>query len=73
MIYSKSVQTIEVDAEPTPFMEDDLRQRVMRDRDREPDADALERELEAESIKLDEEIEQEIRGALSDRILLRLR
>ncbi|KAF8920761.1 WD40 repeat-like protein [Mucidula mucida] len=59
VIYSKSVQTMEVENETSPGLDDDLRQRLLKERDAENEA--LERELEAESVKLDEEIEQEIR------------
>ncbi|KAF9048239.1 WD40 repeat-like protein [Hymenopellis radicata] len=59
VIYSKSVQTMEVETETSPGVDDDLRQRLLKERDAENEA--LERELEAESVKLDEEIEQEIR------------
>ncbi len=51
---------MEVENETSPGLDDDLRQRLLKERDAENEA--LERELEAESVKLDEEIEQEIRG-----------
>lgn len=58
---------MEVETEPSPAYKEDLRQRVLRERELE--TEAQERELEAESVKLDEEIEQEIRGTSSRALL----
>lgn len=60
MIYNKEVQTTFVETEPTPDYEE-IRQRIMRERD-EVDKIQRDKELEEESVKLDQEIEQEIRG-----------
>lgn len=59
VIYSKSVQTIETEPDSTFLQDEEARVRAAKER--EAEADALERELEEESSKLDEEIEQEIR------------
>lgn len=44
--------------------EEDIRQQILRERERELEADriAREKELEEESVQLEKEIEQEIRG-----------
>ncbi|KAK0467267.1 WD40-repeat-containing domain protein [Desarmillaria tabescens] len=59
VIYSKSVQTVEVETVPSAAFEEELRQRVLKEKEAEAE-EALDQELEAESVKLDEEIEQEI-------------
>lgn len=59
VIYSKSVQTVEVETVSTAAFEEELRQRVLKEKEIDAE-EALDRELEAESVKLDEEIEQEI-------------
>ncbi|KAK0446713.1 WD40-repeat-containing domain protein [Armillaria borealis] len=59
VIYSKSVQTVEVETVSSAAFEEELRQRVLKERETDVE-EALDRELEAESVKLDEEIEQEI-------------
>jgi dynein intermediate chain len=42
--------------------EEELRQRIYKEREIEAERTARDKELEEESVKLDEEIEQEIRG-----------
>ncbi|KAG5647883.1 hypothetical protein DXG03_007807 [Asterophora parasitica] len=59
--YNKEVQTTAIETESPPEFEDDLRQRILRERDIEADRLARDKELEEESVKLDLEIEQEIR------------
>ncbi|KAN0088532.1 WD40-repeat-containing domain protein [Tylopilus felleus] len=62
VIYNKEVQTTAVEPEAPSFSEQDIRQQILRERERE-EADRLarERELEEESVQLEKEIEQEIR------------
>jgi dynein intermediate chain, cytosolic len=60
VIYNKEVQTTEVEVETTRLPEDDLWQRITREK--EVYEAAREKELEEESIRLDQEIEQEIKG-----------
>lgn len=62
MIYNKEVQTVQVETPPPDDYEQEVRQRLIRERDLEAERIAQDQELEAESVKLDEEIEQEIRG-----------
>ena len=54
---------MEIEAEPAAVNEEEIRERILRERDA-ADAERLahEQELEAESKQLDEEIAQEIRG-----------
>ncbi|KAF8159787.1 WD40-repeat-containing domain protein [Crassisporium funariophilum] len=61
VIYNKEVQTTFVETEPSPDYEDELRQRIMRERDADAERAARDQELEEESVKLEQEIEQEIR------------
>ncbi|KAH9852044.1 dynein intermediate chain [Lenzites betulinus] len=62
VIYNKEVQTMDVDSEPEAVNENEIRERIIREREA-ADAERIahEQELEAESKKLDEEIAQEIR------------
>ena len=54
---------MEVETETVAVDEDEIRERIMRERDAaEAERIAHEEELEAESKQLDEEIAQEIRG-----------
>lgn len=46
-------------------IEDEIRRRIMREKENVDAERIREKELEEESVKLDREIEQEIRGALS--------
>lgn len=64
MIYNKEVQTTAVEPEAPLLSEEDIRQQILRERERELEADrvAREKELEEESVQLEKEIEQEIRG-----------
>ena len=62
MIYNKEVQTAAIETEPSSHYEEELRQRIYKERELELERAAREKELEEESVKLDEEIEQEIRG-----------
>ena len=65
VIYNKEVQTAVFEVEPSPDYEAELRQRIAREREMaEVERIARDKELEEESVKLDEEIEQEIRGQL---------
>ncbi|KAI0644189.1 dynein intermediate chain [Trametes meyenii] len=62
VIYNKEVQTMEVETEPVAASEDEIRERLLREREAaEAERIAHEQELEAESKQLDEEIAQEIR------------
>jgi dynein intermediate chain len=63
-LYNKEIQTSSfVETGPSPDYEAELRQRITREREVE-DAERQSQEdaLEAESVKLDHEIEREIRG-----------
>jgi len=48
--------------EPSADYEQEVRQRILREKEAEAEKIAREKELEEESVKLDQEIEQEIRG-----------
>ncbi|RDX48242.1 WD40 repeat-like protein [Lentinus brumalis] len=62
VIYNKEVQTMEIETEPTSGVtEEEMRERILRERDAEAERLAHEQQLEAESKQLDEEIAQEIR------------
>ncbi|KAI0334523.1 dynein intermediate chain [Cubamyces sp. BRFM 1775] len=62
VIYNKEVQTMEIETEPAAVSEEEIRERIMREREAaEAERIAHEQELEAESKQLDEEIAQEIR------------
>ena len=62
VIYNKEVQTTAIETERSVNYEEELRQRIYKERDIEVERAARDKELEEESVKLDEEIEQEIRG-----------
>ena len=62
VIYNKEVQTTFVETEPSADYEQEVRQRILREKEAEAEKIAREKELEEESVKLDQEIEQEIRG-----------
>lgn len=63
MLYNKEIQTAFVETGPSPDYEAELRQRITREREaEEAERQSQEDALEAESVKLDHEIEQEIRG-----------
>ena len=65
VIYSKEVQTMAMDDDEVPHnIEEEIRQRIMREKDNMEAERVREKELEEESVKLDREIEQEIRGML---------
>lgn len=49
----------------TPSNEEEIRQRVLREREQAEAERAREKELEEESVQLDKEIEQEIRGSFT--------
>ncbi len=54
---------MEIQVEPVGANEEEIQERILRDREAaEAERLAHEQELEAENIKLDEEIAQEIRG-----------
>ncbi|KAI9464161.1 WD40-repeat-containing domain protein [Boletus coccyginus] len=63
VIYNKEVQTTAVEPETPSISEEDIRKQILRERERELEADriAREKELEEESVQLEKEIEQEIR------------
>ncbi|KAI1793564.1 WD40 repeat-like protein [Ganoderma leucocontextum] len=67
VIYNKEVQTMEIETEPVAVNEEEIRERILREREA-ADAERLahEQELEAESKQLDEEIAQEIREMTED-------
>ena len=65
VIYNKEVQTMAVETEVPHDYEEQLRQRIYRERDIEADRIARDKALEEESVKLEQEIEQEIRGTYS--------
>jgi len=45
-------------------IEEEIRQRIMREKEVEAEKVARDKEFEEESVKLDQEIEQEIRGMI---------
>ncbi|EJD07558.1 cytoplasmic dynein intermediate chain [Fomitiporia mediterranea MF3/22] len=59
--YDKDVQTTEITSEETGPNEEEIRQRILREKEVEAEKLAKERELEEENEKLEKEIEQEIR------------
>lgn len=65
MIYNKEVQTTAIETDSPGDYEEEIRQRIHRERDIEAERLARDKELEEESVKLDSEIEQEIRGECS--------
>lgn len=62
--YDKDVQTMEVQTEPSFPDEEEIRQRITREKEAEAERLAKEREFEAENEKLEQEIRQEIRGTI---------
>ncbi|KAJ3576461.1 hypothetical protein NP233_g419 [Leucocoprinus birnbaumii] len=62
VIYNKEVQTTAMETEMNmQDIEEEIRQRIMREKEAEAERVAQDRELEEESVKLDQEIEEEIR------------
>ncbi|KAF5362334.1 hypothetical protein D9756_002585 [Leucocoprinus leucothites] len=62
VIYNKEVQTTATETELNMHdIEEEIRQRITREKDAEAEKVARDKELEEESVKLDREIEQEIR------------
>ncbi|EMD38886.1 hypothetical protein CERSUDRAFT_112611 [Gelatoporia subvermispora B] len=62
VIYNKEVQTMEVESEPAAVSEEEMRERIIREREvADAEREAREKQLEEESAQLDKEIEQEIR------------
>ncbi|KAI5121496.1 hypothetical protein M0805_006533 [Coniferiporia weirii] len=59
--YDKDVQTAEISIEITAPDEEEIRQRITREKETEAEKVAKEHELEEENAKLEKEIEQEIR------------
>lgn len=59
--YNKEVQTMQTETETQTPSEDDIRERLLREREA-AEAEEREKQLEEESLLLDKEIEQEIRG-----------
>lgn len=63
VIYNKEVQTAFEESETNlQDIEEEIRQRILREKEQEAERVARDKELEEESVKLDQEIEQEIRG-----------
>lgn len=62
-MYSRDVQTTEIETETPADDEEDLRERILRDIELE--RLTRDKEIEEESVQLDKEIEQEIRGKTS--------
>lgn len=65
--YNKEVQTMQTETETQTTSEDEIRERLIRERE-VAEAEERERQLEEESLQLDKEIEQEIRGTCDDPI-----
>ncbi|TFK74907.1 WD40 repeat-like protein [Pluteus cervinus] len=61
VVYNKEVQTPSVETQSTHDIEEEIRRRLLKERDLEEEQAARDRELEEESLQLDKEIEQEIR------------
>jgi dynein intermediate chain, cytosolic len=62
VVYNKEVQTTAVETDSPGDDEEDIRERILRERDLEAERIARDKELEEESVQLEKEIEQEIRG-----------
>jgi hypothetical protein len=63
VLYNKEIQTADLESDSDRENDDAAHQRQQKDREREIEADRLrEKELEEESIQLDREIEEAIRG-----------
>jgi len=59
------VQTTATEADTNlQIFEEQIRQRIMREKEFEAENVARDKELEEESVKLDQEIDQEIRGMI---------
>lgn len=54
---------MEIQTDSPNAFEEEIRERVNKERDVEAEKVARDKELEEESVKLEQEIEQEIRGA----------
>lgn len=70
MTYDKDVQTADMAVEASGPSEDEIRQRILREKDSEAEKAAREKELEEENAQLEKEIEQEIRGQLYRPVLV---
>ncbi|KAI5828584.1 WD40-repeat-containing domain protein [Schizophyllum commune] len=66
IIYEKEVQTMAIETDDTGFDEEEIRQRVHKERDAEAERIAREKELEEESVQLEKELEEEIRELTED-------
>jgi dynein intermediate chain, cytosolic len=65
VLYNKEIQTADVESDSSTEDEDGVRQRQAKERERELEIEierVRERELEEESLQLDREIEEAIRG-----------
>lgn len=62
VIYNKEVQTATTETESPDAIEQEIRQRILKERDAEAEQAARDKELEEESVQLEKEIEREIRG-----------
>jgi len=62
VVYNKEVQTAAIETDSPGNDEDDIRARILRERDLEAERITRDKELEEESVQLEKEIEQEIRG-----------
>lgn len=61
--YNKEIQTTDIPTEASIPPEEELRQRILRERETEAaEQAARDKQLEEESVQLDHEIAQEIRG-----------
>lgn len=66
VIYNKEVQTMDIESESSESDDDDALDRAQREREAlEAEQAAREKQLEEESVLLDKEIEQVIRGSCS--------
>jgi dynein intermediate chain len=62
-VYSREVQTTAIETDSPDDSEDEIRERIIREREIEAERIARDKELEEESVQLEKEIEQEIRGS----------
>jgi dynein intermediate chain, cytosolic len=65
-MYNKEIQTASVETDTSPD-EEFIRQRILREKEDELEAERVaqrDKDLEEESVQLDREIEQELRGML---------
>ena len=65
VIYDKEAQTVAVETEVPQDYEGEPRQRIYQEREVEADRIAQDKALEEESVRLEGEVEQEIRGTYS--------